>query len=86
MSLQRENSEPAESEDSRPSRFSSEDCSSEAEWLSVEREGVGRLRRGMAAEVCFEEGIVPVVKWADLRAALVPSSLGSAKYVSRFRG
>lgn len=58
VSLQREKSEPAESEDRRPA-FSLDSCSSEVEWSSGGCRGEPRLRKGMGTEV--DEGMVPVV-------------------------
>ena len=63
MSLQSENSDPAESVERRPRCFSSVDSISGAEWSSLCCVGVVRLRRGMETEERgLEEGMVPVVR------------------------
>jgi len=61
VSLQREKSEPAESDERRLPCFSS---SSASECSSLGCEGDARVRRGMVSgSRGFEEGMVPVV-WA----------------------
>ena len=63
VSLQSENSEPAESTERRPQCFSSVDSISGAEWSSLCCAGEVRARRGIETEERgFEEGMMPVVR------------------------
>lgn len=60
VSLQREKSEPAESEERRPA-FSLESCSKEVEWSSGEgrKDPRPRFRKGIGTEV--DGGMMPVM-------------------------